>query len=141
MRRIGVMATTLCDFAGEDAKLLDPRRVFKPSLAGFWAEQDVPERSFRIGRYSLRIVVVSSHTATVSSASWGATMRAPIARTLASLWVRDRRAVNRSLHNAARIPRTLLAAICSPCPDPPMMMPRSTSPDATILATFAETAG
>lgn len=38
MRRIGVMAT-LWNFAGEDAKFLDPRRVFKPALAGFWAEQ------------------------------------------------------------------------------------------------------
>ena len=42
MRLIGVMATTLWNFAGDDAKFLDPRRVFKPVLAGLWAEQDVP---------------------------------------------------------------------------------------------------
>jgi len=36
------MATTLWNFAGEDAEFLDPRRVFKPEFAGFWAEQDMP---------------------------------------------------------------------------------------------------
>lgn len=81
MRRIGVMATTLCDFAGEDAKLLDPRRVSKPSLAGFWAEQDVPERSFRIGRYSLRIVVMCGLRCSVPS-----TKRRPTALTMARPW-------------------------------------------------------
>ena len=35
MRRIGVIATPLWNFAGEDAKFLDPRRVFKLVLAGF----------------------------------------------------------------------------------------------------------
>ena len=38
------------------------------------------------------------------------------------------RAVYRSLHSAARAPRTLFAAICSPCPLPPSTMPRSASP-------------
>jgi hypothetical protein len=34
MRRIGVMVT-LWNFAAEDAKFLDPRRISKPAPAGF----------------------------------------------------------------------------------------------------------
>ena len=52
-------------------------------------------------------------------------MRAPMESTLASLCWRLIRAVYRSLHSAARTPRTLLAAICSPWPEPP-------SDDATV---------
>ena len=40
------------------------------------------------------------------------------------------RAVYRSLHSAARTPRTLLAASCSPCPLPPMTMPTVRQPVA-----------
>ncbi len=47
------------------------------------------------------------------------TTRAPIDSTLASLCSRAIRAVYRQLHSAARTPRTLLAASCSPWPLPP----------------------
>src|SRR5690606_12413695 len=48
---------------------------------------------------------VARKTATISSASAGATIRAPSASTLASLCWRARRAVNRSLVATARTPR------------------------------------
>ncbi len=57
-----------------------------------------------------------------------ATMRPPMERTLASLCWRERRAVYRSLHRAARAPGTLFAAICSPWPLPPSTIPRSARP-------------
>ena len=55
--------------------------------------------------------------------------------------LRDSRAVNRSLHSAARAPRTLLAASCSPWPLPPSTMPRSASPRTTARATAAQKGG
>src|SRR5690606_31590117 len=66
---------------------------------------------------------VTSQVRTISSASAGATMRPPIASTFASLCARDSRAVYRSLQRAARMPATLLAAICSPWPLPPSTIP------------------
>ena len=66
---------------------------------------------------------VARNVARISSARPTPTTRAPIDRTLASLWARARRAVYRSLHSAARTPRTLLAASCSPWPLPPITMP------------------
>ena len=71
----------------------------------------------------------------------GATMRPPMASTLASLCSRLRRAVYRSLHSAARTPRTLFAAICSPWPLPPSTIPRSASPLTTVRPTSAQIGG
>ncbi len=61
---------------------------------------------------------VANQTRTISRAYVGAITRAPMPSTLASLWRRDSSARNRSWHRAARMPCTLLATICSPCPDP-----------------------
>ena len=50
-------------------------------------------------------------------------LRAPMPITLASLCWRARLAVSSLQTSAARTPLTLLAAICSPLPEPPMTMP------------------
>jgi len=50
--------------------------------------------------------------------------RAPRLSTLASLCSRASRAVSSLQARAARTPRILFAAICSPLPDPPMTIPR-----------------
>src|SRR5581483_557536 len=84
---------------------------------------------------------VDSHRVTISSARPNATIRPPMDSTFASLCWRERRAVYRSLQRAARIPRTLLAAICSPCPLPPSTIPRSARPSATVRATPAQMGG
>ena len=61
-------------------------------------------------------------------------IRPPTERTLASLCSRASRAVSSLQARAARTPRTLLAAICSPLPEPPITTPRlpgsSTTPSA-----------
>ena len=63
------------------------------------------------------------------------TMRPPIDSTFASLCSRDSRAPCTDRCRAPReCPRTLLAAICSPCPLPPSTMPRSARPSATARA-------
>src|SRR5579875_1184534 len=74
---------------------------------------------------------VGKNTSTMSHASTGARIRAPSARTLASLCWRARRAVYSSWHSAARAPWTLLAAICSPWPEPPTTMPSWARPWTT----------
>ena len=51
-------------------------------------------------------------------------MRAPTLTTLASLCSRPRPAVSSFQASAARTPGTLLAAIASPLPDPPITTPR-----------------
>ena len=52
-----------------------------------------------------------------------------------SMWSRASVAVS-SLHTRAqRMPSTLLAAICSPLPEPPMTTPRSSPPAARAFAT------
>ncbi len=61
-------------------------------------------------------------------------IRAPRLTTLASLCSRASRAVSADQASAARIPLTLLAAICSPLPDPPITMPRLSGSAATALA-------
>ena len=78
---------------------------------------------------------------TMSQASTGARIRAPRARTLALLCWRARRAVYSSWHNAALTPWTLLAEICSPCPDPPITMPISARPQTTWRAQAAQKGG
>jgi hypothetical protein len=54
--------------------------------------------------------------------------RAPIAITLASLCSRASSAVAMLHTRAARMPRTLFAAICSPLPDPPKTTPSVSMP-------------
>ena len=68
-------------------------------------------------------------------------MRAPIESTFASLCSRARRAVSGSMPSTQRMPRILLATICSPVPLPPSTMPSSQSPAATARAAGAITSG
>ena len=77
----------------------------------------------------------------MSSASSVATTRAPSESTLASLCRLAKRAVYSSWQSAARAPRTLFAAIASPCPLPPITMPRSALPRTTRRATSAQIGG
>ena len=51
-----------------------------------------------------------------------------MAQTFASLCCRASRAVDSFQISAARMPRTLLAAICSPLPDPPNTTPSVSTP-------------
>ncbi len=68
-------------------------------------------------------------------------MRAPTATTLASLCSRPSAAVC-SLHaRAARTPLTLLAAICSPLPEPPITMPREPGSAAVRSAARRQNGG
>ena len=69
-----------------------------------------------------------------SQPSQAVRLGAPIAMTLALLCRRASRAVSRFQHRAARTPTTLLAAICSPLPDPPITMPRLPSWATTAAA-------
>ena len=55
-------------------------------------------------------------------------IRPPTETTLASLCSRARLAVSSDQASAQRTPATLLAAICSPLPEPPMTTPRLSSP-------------
>ena len=75
------------------------------------------------------------------SASCSPTMRAPIDSTFASLCSRASRAVTGSMPSTQRMPRILLATICSPVPLPPSTMPSSQSPAATARAAGAMTSG
>src|SRR5664280_1973515 len=78
---------------------------------------------------------VSSHTRTIASASSWETVRAPRERTLASLCARLQMAVCSFQQTPQRMPRTRLATIASPLPEPPNTMPRWYSPRATASAT------
>ena len=62
-------------------------------------------------------------------------IRPPTETTLASLCSRARTAVSADHASAQRMPTTLLAAICSPLPDPPITTPRLSSPAARSAAT------
>ena len=64
------------------------------------------------------------NAATQASATSRPMIRAPIAITLASLCSRPRRAVTGSAASTQRMPRILLATICSPVPLPPRTMPQ-----------------
>src|SRR6185312_2391012 len=65
----------------------------------------------------------------------------PREMTLASLCWRPKRADSSFQHRAQRTPRTRLATIASPLPEPPSTMPRSNSPRATASATGRMKAG
>ena len=54
--------------------------------------------------------------------------RAPIEMTFASLCSRASSAVAMLQTSAARMPRTLFAAICSPLPEPPKTTPSASTP-------------
>ena len=72
----------------------------------------------------------SMNDAASSNVCW----RAPIAITFASLCSRASSAVAMLQTRAARMPRTLFAAICSPLPDPP-----KTTPSASMPASWSAT--
>src|SRR5581483_576797 len=78
---------------------------------------------------------------TISLATSGEVRRRPKARTLASFQRRAPRAVSASVHNAARTPATLLAAIDTPVPVQQHTTPRSATPDATASPTARPTSG
>ncbi len=63
---------------------------------------------------------VVRNVSTIAVASSAVCMRAPTATTWASLCWRASEAVSVLQASAARAPLTLLAAICSPLPEPPM---------------------
>src|SRR5674476_1171392 len=72
---------------------------------------------------------------TMAMACSGVFIRAPMDRTWALLCVRASSASSTLWASAARIPRTLFAAICSPLPDPPSTMPNAPrSPDTACAA-------
>jgi len=75
------------------------------------------------------------HVRTMPIASSWVTVRWPIERTFASLWARFQMANCSDQHTPQRTPRTRLATIASPLPDPPSTIPRSNSPRATDSAT------
>ena len=62
-------------------------------------------------------------------------MRPPTETTLASLCSRARTAVSSDQTSAQRMPTTLLAAICSPLPEPPITTPRLSRPSSRSPAT------
>lgn len=72
-----------------------------------------------------------SQTSAIRSAASGAITFAPITSTVASLLARAISARKVSWHSAARIPRILLQAICSPLPLPPSTIPVSAAPSST----------
>ena len=62
-------------------------------------------------------------------------IRPPTEMTLALLCSRASVAISSDQTSAARTPRTLLAAICSPLPEPPITTPRLSSPASRSAAT------
>src|SRR4051812_1041732 len=84
---------------------------------------------------------VSSQICTSVRAISSEIIRWPKEITLASLCWRPKRADSSFQHRAQRTPRTRLATIASPLPEPPSTMPRSTSPAATASATGRMKAG
>ncbi len=77
-----------------------------------------------------------------SSVAWPAPRtRAPRARTFASLWARDMRAVKLSVGLTARTPAKRFADIAMPTPVPQTSSPRSASPAARARATWAALSG
>ena len=62
-------------------------------------------------------------------------IRPPTETTLASLCSRASAAVSSDQASAHRMPSTLLAAICSPLPEPPITTPRLSRPSARSAAT------
>src|SRR6185295_5984477 len=78
---------------------------------------------------------VSSQICTRARAVSRGIIRWPRESMLASLCWRARRADSSFQHRAQRTPRTRLATIASPLPEPPSTTPRSNSPRATASAT------
>src|ERR1043166_2404324 len=77
---------------------------------------------------------VVSQSLTISRAVSNAIIRCPRLSTLASLCWRESRALSRFQQREQRTPRTLLAPMASPLPEPPKTMARSHSPRATASA-------
>ncbi len=74
------------------------------------------------------------------ASSWEC-MRAPTATTLALLCSRPRAAVCSLQASEDRTPATLLAAICSPLPEPPITTPREPSSAAVRSAARRQKGG
>ena len=64
-----------------------------------------------------------------------------MATTLASLCSRASVAISTDQASAARTPGTLLAAICSPLPEPPITIPRLPGSSTTPSAASKQNAG
>ncbi len=77
----------------------------------------------------------------ISTASSNVCMRPPTDTTCASLCSRASRAVSTLHASAARMPRTLFAAICSPLPEPPMTTPSDPGSSATACAAATQNGG
>src|SRR5205085_1844331 len=84
---------------------------------------------------------VARNSSTMATARPSPRIRPPRPSTLASLCWRARRAVYSSWQRAARTPRTLLAAIVSPCPLPPSTMAKSARPATTARPAAAQLGG
>lgn len=84
---------------------------------------------------------VARKVATKSVASSSVCMRAPTETTLALLCSRPRAAVSLLQARAQRTPLTLLAAICSPLPEPPMTMPSESGSAAVRSAARRQNGG
>ena len=80
---------------------------------------------------------VSANDAASSGVNW----RAPMAITLESLCWRASSAMSARQTRAERTPSTLLAAICSPLPEPPMTMPSEPSSATTRAPVWKQKAG
>src|SRR5580765_3638299 len=83
---------------------------------------------------------LENQASSISAAMAADVDRRPITSTLASFHRRAPAAVGASAHNAARTPRTLLAAIDAPVPVQQNSTPVAHSPDATSSPTRAPTA-
>ena len=78
---------------------------------------------------------VPSHSSRIASRSPSAMKRSPSASTFESLCARPACAESTLQATVARMPRTRLATMASPLPDPPSTIPRSHSRRATASAT------
>ena len=84
---------------------------------------------------------VARKTSTKRVISSTVCIRPPTATTCASLCWRARTAVSSDQTSAQRMPVTLLAAICSPLPEPPMTTPRLPGSAATASAARRQKTG
>ncbi len=84
---------------------------------------------------------VDKKTSTNRVISSSVCIRPPTAITWASLCSRARTAVSSDQTRALRMPLTLLAAICSPLPEPPMTTPRLPGSAATASAARRQKTG
>ena len=84
---------------------------------------------------------VEMNASIIAMASSVVCMRAPTETTFALLCSRDKTAKFGFQARAARIPKTLFAAICSPFPEPPRTIPRDPESVATASAVRRQNGG